>query len=215
MKTFLRLVGLVRPFFWWMLLAAIAGFAATGSGIGLLMTSAYIIAKAALQPPMSDIQLGMAGVRFFGIARGAFRYAERLISHDATFRILARLRLWFYDALEPLAPARLLAFRSGDLLQRIVDDIQSLENIYARVLAPPVTALLTALLIWFLIGIWSPGNPRLPACGRFRPAAACRRARQGPWRTHYGASGPTADRDGGFHPGTRRTSGLRSARCLP
>jgi len=139
-----------------MLLAAIAGFAATGSGIGLLMTSAYIIAKAALQPPMSDIQLGMAGVRFFGIARGAFRYAERLISHDATFRILARLRLWFYDALEPLAPARLLAFRSGDLLQRIVDDIQSLENIYARVLAPPVTALLTALLIWFLIGIWSP-----------------------------------------------------------
>jgi len=156
MKTFLRLVGLVRPFFWWMLLAAIAGFAATGSGIGLLMTSAYIIAKAALQPPMSDIQLGIVGVRFFGIARGALRYAERLISHDATFRILARLRLWFYDALEPLAPARLLAFRSGDLLQRIVDDIQSLENIYARVLAPPVTALLTALLIWFLIGIWSP-----------------------------------------------------------
>ncbi|MEE9905363.1 thiol reductant ABC exporter subunit CydC [Chlorobium sp.] len=156
MKTFLRLAGLVRPFFWWMLLAAIAGFAATGSGIGLLMTSAYIIAKAALQPPMSDIQLGIVGVRFFGIARGALRYAERLISHDATFRILARLRLWFYDALEPLAPARLLAFRSGDLLQRIVDDIQSLENIYARVLAPPVTAVMTALLIWFLIGIWSP-----------------------------------------------------------
>jgi ATP-binding cassette subfamily C protein CydC len=155
MKTFLRLVGLVRPFFWWMLLAAIAGFAATGSGIGLLMTSAYIIAKAALQPPMSAIQLGIVGVRFFGIARGALRYAERLISHDATFRILARLRLWFYDALEPLAPARLHAFRSGDLLQRIVDDIQSLENIYARVLGPPITALMTSILIWLLIGVWS------------------------------------------------------------
>lgn len=156
MKTFLRLAGLVRPFFWWMLLAAIAGFAATGSGIGLLMTSAFIIAKAALQPPMSAIQLGIVGVRFFGIARGALRYAERLISHDTTFRILARLRLWFYDSLEPLAPARLNMFRSGDLLQRIADDIQSLENIYSRVLAPPATAIMTALLIWFLIGVWSP-----------------------------------------------------------
>lgn len=163
MKTFLRLAGLVRPFFWWMLLAAAAGFAATGSGIGLLMTSAYIIAKAALQPPLSTIQLGIVGVRFFGIARGALRYAERLVSHNTTFRILARLRLWFYDSIEPLAPARLLTFRSGDLLQRVVDDIQSLENIYARVLAPPFITFMTALLVWALIGIWSPAAALLTA----------------------------------------------------
>ncbi|MBM3162793.1 MAG: thiol reductant ABC exporter subunit CydC [Chlorobi bacterium] len=156
MKTFLRLAGLIRPFFWWMLLASIAGFAATGSGIGLLVTSAFIIAKAALQPPMAALQIGIAGIRFFGIARGVLRYAERLISHNTTFRILARLRLWFYDAVEPLAPARLLSFRSGDLLQRIVDDIQSLENIYVRVLAPPITAFMTAILVWALIGVWSP-----------------------------------------------------------
>ncbi|EAT59961.1 thiol reductant ABC exporter subunit CydC [Chlorobium ferrooxidans] len=155
MKTFIRLTAIVRPYFWWMALAALIGFATTGSGIGLLMTSAYIIAKAALQPPMAALQLGIVGVRFFGLARGVLRYAERLVSHNTTFRILAKLRLWFYDALEPLAPARLLHFRSGDLLQRIVDDIQSLENLYTRVLAPPVTAILVALLMWVLAGTYS------------------------------------------------------------
>ncbi len=155
MKTFFRLIALVKPYFWWMALAALIGFATTGSGIGLLMTSAYIIAKAALQPPMVTLQLGIAGVRFFGLARGVFRYAERLISHNITFKILAQLRLWFYDAIEPLAPARLMHFKSGDLLQRIVDDIQSLENIYTRVLGPPLTALLVAALMWFLLGVYS------------------------------------------------------------
>ncbi len=155
MKTFLRLSSLVRPYFWWMALAALIGFATTGRSIGLLMTSAYIIAKAALLPPLGALQLGIVGVRFFGLARGVLRYLERLVSHSTTFRILAELRLWFYDAIEPLAPARLMHFRSGDLLQRVVDDIQSLENIYTRVLAPPVTALLVALLMWFLVGIYS------------------------------------------------------------
>jgi len=155
MKTFLRLTGLVKPYFWWMALAALIGFATTGSGIGLLMTSGYIIAKAVQQPPMGALQLGIAGVRIFALARGVLRYAERLLSHDTTFRILTKLRLWFYDAIEPLAPARLMHFRSGDLLQRIVDDIQSLENIYTRVLAPPLTALLVALLMWFLLGAFS------------------------------------------------------------
>ncbi|NTV05636.1 MAG: thiol reductant ABC exporter subunit CydC [Chlorobiaceae bacterium] len=155
MRTLFRLTGLVKPYFWWMALAALIGFATTGSGIGLLMTSAYIIAKAALQPPMVTLQLGIAGVRFFGLARGVFRYAERLISHNVTFKILAKLRVWFYDAIEPLAPARLMQFKSGDLLQRIVDDIQSLENIYTRVLGPPLTALLVSLLMWFLLGVYS------------------------------------------------------------
>lgn len=155
MSPFLRLIGIVRPYYGWMALAALISFAATGSGIGLLMTAAWLIAKAALQPPLAALQLGIVGVRFFGIARALFRYLERLVSHDATFRILTRLRVWFYDALEPLAPARLLGYRSGDLLQRIVDDIQGLENLYTRVLAPPLTAAMVALLMWFLLGTWS------------------------------------------------------------
>ncbi|RTY34855.1 thiol reductant ABC exporter subunit CydC [Chlorobium phaeovibrioides] len=155
MKTFFRLSALVRPWFWWMALAALTAFAATGSGIGLLLTAAWLIAKAALQPPLAALQIGIVGVRFFGIARGVLRYFERLIAHNTTFKILANLRLWFYDAIEPLAPARLMQFKSADLLQRIVDDIGSLENIYTRVLAPPVTAILTSLLMWFLLGFWS------------------------------------------------------------
>ncbi|NTV66383.1 MAG: thiol reductant ABC exporter subunit CydC [Chlorobaculum sp.] len=155
MKTFLRLVGLTRPFAWWMALAALIGFATIGSGIGLLMASAWLITTAALMPALSALQIGITGVRFFGISRGVIRYAERLMSHNTTFRILTRLRVWFYDAIEPLAPARLAAYKSADLLKRIVDDIQSLENIYARVLSPPVTAALVTLLMWFIVGHWS------------------------------------------------------------
>jgi len=155
MKTFIRLIALVKPYFWWMTLAALIGFATTGSSIGLLMTSAYIIAKAALQHRTDSLQLGIIGVQVFSLGRGVFRYIERLISHNITFKILAKLRLWFYDAIEPLAPARLMHFKSGDLLQRVVDDIQSLENIYTRVLGPPLTALLVAALMWVLLGVYS------------------------------------------------------------
>jgi ATP-binding cassette subfamily C protein CydC len=157
MNTFLRLIGLVRPFAWWMLLAALIGFATIGSGIGLLMTSAWLISRGAMLLPVSALQSGIVGVRIFGAARGFLRYAERLISHNTTFRILTRLRLWFYEAIEPLAPARLASFRSADLLKRIVDDIQSLENIYTRVIAPPLTALMVTALMWVLVGMWSTG----------------------------------------------------------
>jgi thiol reductant ABC exporter CydC subunit len=139
-----------------MALAALLGFATIGSSIGLMSTSGYLIAKAALRPSIADLQLAIVGVRFFGIARGLFRYLERLVSHDLTFRLLARLRVWFYKALEPLAPARLTQYRSGDLLARIVADIETLENLYLRVLAPPVVALLVALLVAIIMGAFDP-----------------------------------------------------------
>ncbi|MCL7452566.1 MAG: thiol reductant ABC exporter subunit CydC [Anaerolineae bacterium] len=143
---------LAEPFSRRMVLAAFLGFATVASGIGLMTTSAYLIARAALQPSIVDLQIAIAGVRFFGIARGGARYLERYASHDLTFRLLARLRTWFYTRLEPLAPARLMAFRSGDLLARIVADVETLENFYLRVLAPPAVALLTAVLAGILLG---------------------------------------------------------------
>src|SRR5512136_2573562 len=141
----LGLLRLVAPFTGWMALAALLGTATVGSGIGLMATSAWIIASAALHPSIADLQVAIVGVRFFGIARGVLRYLERYVSHQVTFRLLARLRVWFYQAVEPLAPARLMRYRSGDLLTRAVADIETLEHFYVRVIAPPIAAVLVGL----------------------------------------------------------------------
>ena len=147
MSDFLRLIKLVKPHWQRTLWAIMLGFLTVGSNIGLLTTSAYLIAKAALHPSVAELMVAIVGVRFFGIARAVFRYLERYFSHDVTFRLLSRLRVWFYQALEPLAPARLLGQRSGDLLSRIVADVEVLKNFYLRVLAPPLVAVLILMLM--------------------------------------------------------------------
>lgn len=157
---FKRLLLLALPVKNWMVLAALLGSLTVMSGIGLLATSAYLISAAALHPSVAALQIAIVGVRFFGIARGAFRYLERLVSHTATFRLLANMRVWFYSALEPLMPARLLInkegkrqeLRSGDLLQRAVADIDILQNFYIRVIAPPVIAVIIGIGMWILLG---------------------------------------------------------------
>ncbi len=131
-----RLLGFLAPFKWLVALSALLGAATILSSVGLMATSAYIISAAALHPSIAELQVAIVGVRFFGIARGLFRYLERYLSHQVTFRLLAGLRVWFYQALEPLAPARLLMLRSGDLLARILGDIESLESFFVRVAAP-------------------------------------------------------------------------------
>ena len=149
-----RLWRLLRDERGWMLLAVLLGAATVMSGVGLLMTSAWLLARAALQPSIAELRVAITGVRFFGLTRGVFRYAERLVSHEVTFRLLARLRVWFFRAVEPLAPARLTASRSGDLLARMVADVESLEHVYVRLIAPPAVALVTAGLCAWLFGRW-------------------------------------------------------------
>ena len=151
-----RLLSFLAPYWPWVALSVLLGFFTVGSSIGLMATSAWIIATAALHPSIAVLQVAIVGVRFFGIARGVFRYLERLASHQVTFRVLARLRVWFYAALEPLAPARLMQYRSGDLLSRIVADIGTLENFYIRAVAPPLVALLVAGLMWIFLGSFDP-----------------------------------------------------------
>lgn len=141
MKTMQRLLGFILPFWKWLLLSVGLGALTIASSIALLATSAYLISAAALHPSIAELQVAIVGVRFFGLSRGIFRYLERLSSHETTFRVLGRLRVWFYHALEPLAPARLGGERSGDLLTRFLGDIETLENFYVRVLAPPLVAL--------------------------------------------------------------------------
>ena len=108
-------------------------------------TSAWLISEAALRPSIAALEVAIVGVRFFGIARAVFRYLERLVSHNVTFKLLGRLRVWFYEKIEPLAPARLMDYRAGDLLARIIGDVETLENFYVRVVAPPLTAILVAI----------------------------------------------------------------------
>jgi ATP-binding cassette, subfamily C, bacterial CydCD len=140
-SSIIRLLNFLNGSWGWVSLSVLLGALTVGSNIGLMGTSAFLISAAALRPDLGTLQVAIVGVRFFGIARGVFRYTERLTSHDVTFRLLARLRTWFFRALEPLAPARLMEHRAGDLLARIVADVETLENFYVRVVAPPLVAI--------------------------------------------------------------------------
>ncbi len=137
-----RLLELLAPYRGREALAVLLAAATVGAGVGLLATAAYIIAAAALRPSVADLAVAIVGVRFFGLARGVLRYLERHVAHDVTFRLLSRLRVWFYGALEPLAPAALTAERSGDLLARFVGDVDGLQFFFLRGLAPATAAAL-------------------------------------------------------------------------
>ncbi len=152
----LRVLRWALPFWRGMLLAALLGALTIASSVSLMATSAWLISKAALQPSVADLAVAIVGVRFFGIGRGVLRYLERLVSHETTFRLLARLRVEFYKALEPLAPARLIAQRSGDLLSRVIDDVESLQDLYLRAVAPPLVALLVGVALTLFLTAFDP-----------------------------------------------------------
>ncbi len=155
-RIFQRLLKLVLPYRNQIMLSVLLGVLTIGSGIGLMAASAYIISAAALGPSIAVLQVPIVGVRAFGISRGVFRYLERYISHRTTFLILSRLRVWFYQSLEPLAPARLDGYRGGDLLNRAIGDIASLESLYVRGLAPPLVALVVAVVTSLAMATFSP-----------------------------------------------------------
>ncbi|HEX5809269.1 MAG TPA: thiol reductant ABC exporter subunit CydD [Anaerolineales bacterium] len=142
-----RLLSFLHGSWSWVALSVLLSTLTIGSSVALIGTSSWLISTAALHPSIADLGVSVVGVRFFGIARGVFRYLERLVSHDVTFRLLARLRVWFYEKLEPLAPARLMEYKSGDLLARVIGDVETLENFYLRVISPSLTAILVGTLV--------------------------------------------------------------------
>ncbi len=127
--------------------AAVLQAATIASGMGLVATSAWLLSLAALHPGIAALSVAIVGVRAFGVSRAVLRYLERLVSHDVTLRLLARLRLALLRALVPLAPARLLERRRGDLVARLVEDVGVLEGLYPRALGPSLAALATAALL--------------------------------------------------------------------
>ena len=161
-----RLLRLFAPYRWWMLGGALLSLLTILANFGLMTLSGWFLASAALAGlggwatlNQYNFFLPAAGVRAFATTRVLSRWLERIVTHEATFRLLSRLRVWFYTRIEPLAPAGLQGYRSGDILSRLVADIDTLNNFYLRVFTPFLVAGLATLLMagFFALYAWSVG----------------------------------------------------------
>ncbi|MFD5104647.1 thiol reductant ABC exporter subunit CydD [Streptomyces cinereoruber] len=128
-----------------MALALLLGSLALGSAVGLMAVSGWLISRASEQPPVLHLMMAVTATRAFGIGRAVFRYAERLVSHDAVLRMLADLRVSVYRRLERIAPAGLRRTRRGDLLARLVQDVDALQDYWLRWLLPAGAALVVGV----------------------------------------------------------------------
>ncbi|MGW3557478.1 thiol reductant ABC exporter subunit CydD [Streptomyces sp. NPDC000963] len=128
-----------------MVLALLLGSLALGSAVGLMAVSGWLISRASEQPPVLYLMMAVTATRAFGIGRAVFRYAERLVSHDAVLRMLADLRVSVYRRLERIAPAGLGRTRRGDLLARLVQDVDALQDYWLRWLLPAGAALVVGV----------------------------------------------------------------------
>ncbi|WP_138901298.1 thiol reductant ABC exporter subunit CydD [Streptomyces albidochromogenes] len=117
-------------------LALALGSLALGSAVGLMAVSGWLISRASEQPPVLYLMVAVTATRAFGIGRAVFRYAERLVAHDAVLRMLAETRVAVYRRLERVAPAGLRETRRGDLLSRLVADVDAMQDYWLRWLLP-------------------------------------------------------------------------------
>ncbi len=143
LRRVLRAVPGHRPL---VLVAAVLSFVSLGSGIGLIATSAYLISRSALVDSTETLALTILAVRVLALTRVVSRYIERYVGHLGTFRILTRIRVWLFRGIEPGAPRSLVASRRGDVMGRIVADVETLQDLYLRVLVPPIAAALAVAL---------------------------------------------------------------------
>ena len=139
MKALLRLAP-APP--WRFFTAVLLGVLTVLFGVGLMATAGYLISRAAERPAILSLMVAIVAVRLFGLGRPVMRYLERISSHDVALRVLGPVRSRFYARIEPLAPAQLGFYRKGDLLSRMVADVDALQNLYLRGLGPPLVALL-------------------------------------------------------------------------
>jgi ATP-binding cassette subfamily C protein CydC len=178
-----RVLWLARPLRRRLILAVLASAAATGCGIALLATSGFLLARASQHPNILAISIAVVAVRGLSVGRGLFRYAERLASHDVAFRILVDIRVRTFQRLERLAPAGLRTLRPGDVLARLVSDVDATQDLFLRGVAPPAAAVLAGagavvacLLILPSAGLMLAAG--LLAAGTLVPWLAAARARQ-------------------------------------
>jgi thiol reductant ABC exporter CydC subunit len=153
--SLLQTLAIARPAAGRLALATLLGAGAIAAAIGLMATSAWLISRSSQRPQESAVAIAIVGVQFFALSRGLCRYGERLVGHDAAFRVLSQLRVSVYERLERLAPLGLPAFRSGDLLARLIHDVDSLQDLLLRVVPPFAIALIvgaaTVGLVWWML----------------------------------------------------------------
>jgi ATP-binding cassette subfamily C protein CydC len=154
-------LALARPDRWWLRLGAALAAITLLSGIGLLSLSGWFITASAVAGAAAagrgfSALSASGGVRAFAVTRTVGRYAERMATHEATFRVLARLRLWVFDQVAPLAPGRLSQMRSGDVLSRVTQDVDALDNLYLRVVTPMFAAACGALAAAVALAVFAP-----------------------------------------------------------
>ena len=156
MKTIRRLLGLAGLPRGRVALAIALGALAVGFGVALMTTAGYLISRAAEQPPILALTTTIVVVRFLALARPLARYLERLASHDVALRALGRVRATVYERIEPLAPGELEPFRRGDLVTRMVADVDALQGLYLRALGPLMVASVVSLACIVAVGVVLP-----------------------------------------------------------
>ncbi len=164
-EALLRTAALVRPRRGRLLATVALGAGAVLAGAALLTTSGMLISRAALRPEVLSLLVVIVAVRGFGLARALLRYWERVVSHDLAFRVLADLRLRCFRRLAPLVPGDLRGVGAGELLTRFVADVDQLQHLYLRALAPPLVALVAIVVCALAAAIL------LPAAGVVLAAA--------------------------------------------
>ncbi|WP_407732434.1 heme ABC transporter ATP-binding protein/permease CydC [Pseudocitrobacter faecalis] len=153
MRALLPYLALYKRHKWLLTLGVVLAIVTLLASIGLLTLSGWFLSASAVVGVAGvysfNYMLPAAGVRGSAIIRTAGRYFERLVSHDATFRVLQHLRVFTFSKLLPLSPAGLARFRQGELLNRMVADVDTLDHLYLRVISPLVGALVVILVVTF------------------------------------------------------------------
>ena len=228
MRTLVDLLRLAKPPVTRLALAVLLGATAVLTGVGLMTLAGYLISRCAEHPPVLSLTMAIVGVRAFGITRPLARYAERLVSHDLALRVLGRTRAVAVGSLAGKLPDRAGRYRDGDLLTRLVGDIDGVQDLFLRALSPPLVALLsgavsvvvaTALLpVAGLVlaagliagGVLLPALAALAAGGRTPTGERPRRAHGRARRARARGAGARGPRCGPCRSGEGRTPGCRA-----
>lgn len=138
-----------------LILASLVGTGALLSTIALLGSSGWLISAASLQPPILTLEIAIVAVRTFGLSRSVLRYSERLMSHKAAFAALTEIRTKVFDAMERVAPTGVVTYSRGDILARVVSDVDRLADFPLRVFMPilsgAITILVTSVATWLIL----------------------------------------------------------------